>query len=245
MARSARSGAEVVALVHRARRLDRVVVAVERGHELVRLAAVEPVPAVEPAAERPGAAIARHVGLVVGREVPLAHRVGRVALVAEDLGEEPVGAGDVARVPGVAGREVGDPAHAVAVVVAAGEQARARRRAERRGVEVREPHTAGREAVDVGGGDVGAVAADLREADVVEHDEQHVGCVRRRFALRWPPRLGVAEVPADDTAEFRLTRHARLLTRSSAGQDTRIGSSSRSRSSSSTSSVPDAPWNHT
>ena len=66
---------EVVALGERARRLHRVVVAVEGGHELVRLAAVEPVPALEAATERPAAAVGGHVRLVLGREVPLADRV--------------------------------------------------------------------------------------------------------------------------------------------------------------------------
>ena len=40
--------------------------------------------------------------------------------------------------------------------------------------------TDGREPVDVRGVDLGAVAAELREADVVEHDEQHVGRARGR-----------------------------------------------------------------
>src|SRR5215203_4431586 len=67
---------EVVTLGGRARRLHGVVVAVERRDELMRLAAVEAVPAVEAAPDRPAAAVGGHVGLVVGREVPLAHCVG-------------------------------------------------------------------------------------------------------------------------------------------------------------------------
>ena len=115
---------EVVALGDRARRLHRVVVAVEGGHELVGLAAVEPVPAVEAAAEGPATAVGRHVRLVVGREVPLAHRVGGVPLGPQDLRQEPVLGRDLARVAGERRREVGDPTHAVRVVVASGEQAR-------------------------------------------------------------------------------------------------------------------------
>ena len=131
---------EVVALGRRARWLHRVVVAVQRGHELVRLAAVEAVPAVEAAPERPAAAVGGHVGLVVGRQVPLPHRVRRVAVGAEDLGEEPVLRRHHAPVAREAHGEVGDAAHAVGVVVAAGEQAAARRRAERGGVEVGQAH---------------------------------------------------------------------------------------------------------
>ena len=94
-------GAQVVAVLVGARREHRVVVVVERRRELVRLAAVEPVPAVEAAAERPARARPGHVHLVFGREVPLADRVGRVAVRAQDLGQEAVLAGDH---PPVAGK---------------------------------------------------------------------------------------------------------------------------------------------
>ncbi len=56
MARFGEVGAQVVAGLVRARREHRMVVVVERGVELVRLAAVEAVPAVEAAAERPARA---------------------------------------------------------------------------------------------------------------------------------------------------------------------------------------------
>ena len=174
---------EVVALGHGARRLHRVVVAVEGGHELVRLAAVEPVPTIEAPAERPAAAVGPHVGLVVGREVPLPDRVGRVALGAQDLGEEAVLGRDLAVVPGVAHRQVGDAAHAVRVVVAAREQARPRGRAQRRGVEVGQPDPRRRQRVDVGGLDDRAVATELRVADVVEHEVHHVGRADGRLRL--------------------------------------------------------------
>ena len=52
-------GAQVVALLDRPRRLDRVVVVVEGGDELVGLAAVEPVPAVEAPGQGPAVARAR------------------------------------------------------------------------------------------------------------------------------------------------------------------------------------------
>ena len=99
---------------------------------------------------------------------------------AQDLGEEAVLARDHAPVAGIAGGEVGDATHAVAVVVAPREQARAGRRAERGRVEVGEAYAVGGEPVDGRRRDVGAVAAELREADVVEHDQQHVGRAGRR-----------------------------------------------------------------
>ncbi len=198
---------EVVALLHRLRRLDGVVVAVQRRHVLVGLAAVEPVPPVEPAPEGPTAAVRGHVRLVVGREVPLPHRQRGVALRPQDLREEPVLERDLARVARVAHREVGDPAHPVAVVVHARQQARARRRAERGGVEVRQAHARRRERVDVRRVDLGAVAAELREADVVQHDQQHVGRTVGRLHALGPSRGRVAPVPADDPGESVVSSH--------------------------------------
>ena len=64
-------------------------------------------------------------------------------------------------------------------MVAPGEQAGAGGRAQRGGVEVGEPDALGGEAVDDGRVDVGPVAAELGEADVVEHDEDDVGRARR------------------------------------------------------------------
>ncbi len=49
-------GAEVVSVLDAARRHDRVVVVEEHGDELMCLAAVESVPPVESASERPGGA---------------------------------------------------------------------------------------------------------------------------------------------------------------------------------------------
>ena len=116
-------GAEVVALGHRPGRGHRVVVVVERGDELVGLATMEAVPTVEAASEGPAAARCGHVRLVVGGEVPLADRVGRVPLRLQDLGQEAVLVGDLARVAGIPHGQVGDAPHPVGVVVAPREQA--------------------------------------------------------------------------------------------------------------------------
>ena len=101
--------------------------------------------------------------------------------MAQDLGQEAVLDGDLAPVARVAHGQVGHPTHAVAVVVAPGEQARAGRRAQGGGVEVGQPHASGGQGVDHRRVDVGAVAAQLGEAHVVEHDQHHVGRARRRL----------------------------------------------------------------
>ena len=75
-------GGEVVAVLDAAGRLDVVVVVDQRRDELVGLAREEAVPALEAAAERPAVAAGAEVLLVLGREVPLADRVGGVAVRA-------------------------------------------------------------------------------------------------------------------------------------------------------------------
>jgi hypothetical protein len=73
------------------------------------------------------------------------------------------------------------------VVVAAGEEAGTRWRAEGGGVEVRVAEPVGREAVEHRRVEVGAEAAELRETDVVEDDEEDVRRAGRRLAARRPP----------------------------------------------------------
>ena len=71
-----------------------------------------------------------------GGEVPFAHRVGVVALIPQDLGEETVFKGDLTIAAREARRPLGDAGHAVAVVVAAGDQAGPGGGAEGGGVEI-------------------------------------------------------------------------------------------------------------
>jgi hypothetical protein len=70
-----------------------------------------------------------------------------------------------------------------------------------RDVEVGELQAAGGEGVDVGGVDVGAVAAELGEAGVVEEDDHHVGGVVAGVGRLVEPRLGVGDGPADAPLE--------------------------------------------
>ena len=127
---------QVIALFRRLLRLDRVVVVHQLRVVLVRVAAEEAVVALEAAAQRPAVVGARRRDLLGRRQVPLAERVGVVAVLQQDLGEEPVLERDVAVAARVAGRAFGDARHRVRVVVAAGQDARAGRRAERGRVHV-------------------------------------------------------------------------------------------------------------
>ena len=87
---------EVVALLGRLRRGDRMVVVDEVRVPLVRLAAEEAVVALEAAAERPLALRRGEVHLVLGAEMPLADDVGVPAALAEHLGDVRALEGDVA-----------------------------------------------------------------------------------------------------------------------------------------------------
>ena len=204
---------QVVALVGRAGRVDVGVVADQLRRPMVGVAAEEPVVALEALAQRPVLERTRRGALVAWGEVPLADREGGVALVAQDLGERAGLVGDAGRVAGEVHRQVGQHADADAVVVATGEQAGARRRAHRGRVEVGEAHPPVGQLVDRRGGDVGAVAAQLCEADVVEHDHHHVGragTVRGRGTSRGRPCGGQLDLhTVTQRAESHVIGHPR------------------------------------
>ena len=207
-------GAQVVAVLGGGRRDHGVAVVVEGGHELVGLAPVEPVPPVEAPGQRPGGPGRPEPALVVGGQVPFADGVGRVAPVPEHLGQKAVLGRDAAPVARVPHGQVGHPAHAVAVVVAPGQQARPGGRAQGGGVEVGQPDAAGGQPVDRRGVEVGPVAAELAEADVVQHDDHDVGGAGGGGGLGRPPRLRVAPVVPDDPREVgpgASRRHADTL----------------------------------
>jgi hypothetical protein len=104
------------------------------GIPLVGLAADEPVEAVEAAGQEPVPLGGAHVELVDGDVVVLADPEGVPAPLAQHLGAEGVLHRDVGVVPREAGRRLGDGGEAVLVVVAPGQEARAGRPAQRRGV---------------------------------------------------------------------------------------------------------------
>ena len=119
-------------------------------------------------------------------------------MLEQHLGQEAVLERDDAVVAGIAGRELGDARHAVAVVVAPGDDARAARRAQRRRVHVVVAQAVGGERVEVRRRDRAAVAAEVAEPGVVEDDEQHV-----RRALR--RRIGAGHAGLDSSVVRPMT----------------------------------------
>ena len=197
---------QVVALLGRRRRLDLVVVVDQVGIPLAGVAAEEAVEALEAAAQRPAVVGPGRGLLVARRQVPLADHVGVVAVLEQHLGEHAVLERHDAVVAGVAGGELGDAGHAVAVVVAPGDDAGAARRAQRRGVHVVVAQAVGGERVEVRRLDRAAVAAEVAEAGVVQDDEEHVGGALLGAHRRRPRRARLVGGAADHAREGRTFR---------------------------------------
>ena len=166
---------QMIALLRRLGRFDRVIVVRQIRVVLVRVAAQEAVEPLEPAAQRPAVVGSGRRKLGGRREVPLAHGISVVAVLEQHLRQEAVLERDVAVAAGKAGGAFGDARHGVGMVVAAGQDARARRRTERRGVHVVEEQAVLGQGVDVRRFNGAAVTAHLAETCIVLHDEKDVG----------------------------------------------------------------------
>ena len=203
--------AQVVALLRGRRGLHVVVVVHQVRGELVGLPFEEPVEAVEAALQRPLVEGPGGRCVLHGREVPLAHGERGVALVTQHLGHGGGVVGDLPAHVGVAAVEVGDGAHAHGVVVAARQQRGAGGRAQRRDVEVGVADAVGRQGVDVGCGELGAVAAEVGEPGVVEQDDDHVRGIGARVRRDGPPGLRLRLGPGDHAVEGLELLHGDVL----------------------------------
>ena len=199
---------EVIALA--VGRIDVMVVEHQFGVPLAGLTLEEPIIAVEAALQRPLVEGASLRGLEGGRQVPLAGGEGVVAGGPQHLGQGACATGDAPPHPREAQVPVGQPAHAYRMVVAAGQQGRAGRRAQGGGVEVGEAQAAGGQGVDVRRGDLRAVAAQVGEAEVVEHDADHIGRAGRGLGRLGPVRPGLTCGQAEAVAVGRLAHGVSL-----------------------------------
>ena len=164
---------EVVVLHLRRLDLDRPVV--DERIPLVGLAADEAVELVEALVRGPAIERARHAGLPRGGLVPLAEGAGAVAVEPQHLRQRRHA---VRILPGVARegrRGLHDRAGVDGVVVPAGLERVARRRAQRRRVEVVEAQAALRQPVHRRRADRTAERARPAEADVVDQHDHDVG----------------------------------------------------------------------
>ena len=133
-------------------------------------------------------------------EVPLAGHEGLVAGLAEQLRQRHHALVEMPFVTRLAfqfrGQRLGHGADPGDVVVGAGEQHRAGRRAGRGGVEVGQAQAGDGQGVEVRRGDLAAEGADIGEAQVVGDDHQEVGAfAHARVSSGWEEKVGPSPPP--------------------------------------------------
>ena len=173
---------------------------------LVGVAAHEAVEVLEAHADRPLVERPVRAGLEGRRVVVLAEPRRAVAVVLQDPADRRLVLGDDAVVARVAGRLLGDHAEADRVMVAPGDQRRARRRAQRRRIEVGVAQAVVGDAVERRRRDHAAEGAGDAEAGIVGHDQQHVRRALGRHDARRPVGLRLGGVALDLAAELRRRR---------------------------------------
>ena len=195
---------QVVAVLRQGGLVDVVVVLDERRVPVVGLAADEAVEAVEAARQRPVALRRAHRPLVERHVVVLADPEGVVAVLAQHLADRGVLHRDVAGVAREALGALGDLGEPVLVVVAPGEQARAGRRAQRRGVPLRVGQPVVGQLLHRRHVDAPAVRRPGGQPGVVVQHEQHVGGALggRRLPERRPVRDRVPDVDVHHAVEL-------------------------------------------
>ena len=166
---------EVIAALIRARHRDARIVTHQLGRILIRLGVHETVIAIEAAAERPAVEWSRWPRLGQRRDVPFAEHVVAIAVRPQHLGNGAGLARDLAAIARITAVEIGKAADADGMVIAPGEQGRARRRAHRRGMEGGVAQSARCDPVDRRRRNRRAIAAEIGEADVVEQNDQDIG----------------------------------------------------------------------
>ena len=167
----------------------------------VREAVEDPVVPLETLLQRPTVARTGIGEMRVLAEVPFADHERGPAVVAEQFGHRDGVATQFMGVAGEAGIAVSDVPHARHVVVEAGEHRGARRRAHRIDMEVGVAHTTGSEGVEVGRVDLGAVAGEVGEPEIVGQHHDDVGRTSGRRREGRPGRFGRREDPSDLSVE--------------------------------------------
>ena len=182
--------------------LDHLVVAHQAvGVVQVREPVEDPVEALEAPLAGPRVLGAGGVEVGVLGQMPLAGHERGPARIPVDLRRGRRVLGQLHGVAGVAGVRVGDVADPGPVAVQPGEQGRPGRRAHRGDVEVRVADAPLRQGVHARGADLAAVAAEIRVAEVVDEDDQHVGRALGRLHPRRPPRIRPRDRPPDPSLE--------------------------------------------
>ena len=193
--------AEVLIEVHGlAVRFRRVIVPHDR-HELVNVGRHECVRVLETFTARPAIEWADLRHLVQRRVVPFPERIIDVAGLGEVVRDRLRRLGHDGVVTWKAHRRERMAAETDRMRVAARHQRRPRWRTQGGRVEIVEAQSVRCERVDVRRFDQPAEAADLRETDVIEQEDNDVRRIRIRNFVFGPPLLGILETLGEDAAE--------------------------------------------
>src|SRR5208283_2627528 len=191
-------------------------VGINRRHvaEQVRLplagvAPDKPVEVLKAHADRPLVERPVLAGLEGGYIVVLAEPRGAIAVVLEDAANRCLVAGDDAVVAGEAGGLLGDHAEASRMMVAPGNQGGARRRTQRRRIEIGVAKSHRRDPVERRRRYHPAEGTGNTEAGVISHDQQDVRCTLGRLHAGRPVRRRLRGVAPD--LSFELWRWWRKL----------------------------------
>ena len=191
---------ELIAFLRRLRRLDRRRVADQRRIELVGLAADEAVEIVESLIGRPVVERTRRARLVIGHIVVLAEPRAGVARLFQKLGEGRAALGNDAAIARIARRHLLDDAGRDGVMIAAGQQSGARRRAQRRRMELVEEQAALEQSF---GGRACARGRRSRSSSRSRHRRaERAGC----WASPWAPACSAGSRASTPSRTFRSWR---------------------------------------
>ena len=198
-------GEVVLLAVLALRHPDRLVVLGDDRVPLAGLTAQEPPEVVEAPPVRPPAERARRALLAIRRQVPLTERGRAVAVLLQHLRERCAVLRNERRIPGETTGQLADRPETDRVVVAAGQQRRPGRRAQRGHMESVVPDTLVSDACHGGRGDRPAERARLTEPRIIDQHQQHIGCALRRSDMpdKVPVRLRTGQRPVRRTGKLR------------------------------------------
>ena len=164
----------VLLVIELRRSADDLLVLRQARIPLRRPPAEEPVKVLKPPTDRPTVKRSRRALLAVRRQVPLSERSGAVPVVSQNPRERNAVIRNERRIAGEPGRELADRTKPNRVAVAARQQRRPRRRAQRRNVEPVIPHTLLRDPRVVRCIDRPAKRSGIPEPGIIDQHQQHV-----------------------------------------------------------------------
>ena len=199
-------GEVVLLAVLALRHPDRLVVLGDDRVPLAGLTAQEAPEVVKAPPVRPPVERARRALLPIGCQVPLAERGRAVPVPLQHLRERRAVLRNERRIPGEAAGKLADRAETDGMVVAAGQQRRPGRRAQRRHMEPVVPDTLLSDPGHGGRGDRAAERTRLTKTRIIDQHQQHIrrALRRRHMPDQAPVRPRTLQRPVHHTSELRV-----------------------------------------